>query len=172
MTLIHDAETAARLIREDHDLLLDRVEDLSDPQLAEPYRPHDGPLGHFCDSLHDLVAHVLMWSEISLDVLHEVRSGRQHWSIEPRWETPEIGSALNRAGVDAGRQLPGRLLVARFTYVRDALVAEIASVPSAEWEGDDGVGRTLQLAMSPPGSPAYAHAARHLLGASPVPEPA
>jgi alpha/beta hydrolase fold len=27
-----------------------------------------GPLGDFCDSLHDLVAHVLMWDEINLAV--------------------------------------------------------------------------------------------------------
>lgn len=113
MTNTHDVDTASRLIRADHALLLSHVDDLGESELTKPYRTHDGPLGHFCDTLHDLVAHVLMWSEFSLDVLHEARSGRKHWSIEPRWETPEIGAALNRAGVQAGRDLPSPLLIER-----------------------------------------------------------
>lgn len=171
MTTIHNTETAVGMIRADHDLLLDRIDGLADSELAKPYLQYDGPLGHFCESLHDLVAHVLMWSEISLDVLHEARSRRSHWSIETRWETPEIGSALNRAGVVAGRELPGHLLVERFRWARDALAAEIASVPAEEWEGQDGVGGVLQRAMTPPQSPAYGHAARHLLGTGAVDEP-
>lgn len=164
MSTIDDTETAGALIRADHDLLLDRIDGLSESELTEPYRPHDGPLGHFCDSLHDLAAHVLMWSEISLDVLHEARSGRRHWSIEPRWETADVGSALNRAGVRAGRELPSQLIIERLRWVRDAFDAEIASIPRAEWDGAKGVGTTLYEAMTPPGSSPYAHASLHLGG--------
>ncbi|MDN5853149.1 MAG: hypothetical protein L0K86_09945, partial [Actinomycetia bacterium] len=158
--------TASRLIRADHDLLLGYVDDVAESELKEAYRTHDGPLGHFCDSRHDLVAHVLMWSEISLGVLHEARSGRKHWSIEPRWETAEIGSALNKAGVQAGRELPSQLLVERVRWVRDAFDAELASIPGTEWDGANGVGATLYEAMTPPGSAPYAHAALHLFGTS------
>src|SRR5262245_48697101 len=120
------AEAAVARIAADHELLLSRSAGLSATQLSAPYRTVAGPLGDFCESLHDLVAHVLMWDEINLATLAEAAADRTHWSLDPRWETPEMGRRLNRAGVEAGRQLPGPLLVNRLATARDAILAELA----------------------------------------------
>ena len=66
------AEEASRRLRADHDVLLAEVDELAEEQLAATYHLASGPLGDFCESLHDLVAHVLMWDEINLAVLTEV----------------------------------------------------------------------------------------------------
>jgi hypothetical protein len=159
---------AAHRIRTDHDLLLRRLAGLSPEELAAGYQVASGPLGDFCESLHDLLAHVLMWDEISLAVLTEARAGREHWSIDPRWETPEVGRMLNRAGVIAGRELPASLLMHRLLSARDALLTEIQAYPESQWQaaesdrGPSGVGAFAQYAMTVPGKPAYVHAALHL----------
>ncbi len=106
MNIVSLQEASGRL-RADHELLLARVAGLAEDQLAASYRVASGPLGDFCDSLHDLLAHVLMWDEINLAVLSEATAGRAHWSLDPRWETPEAGRLLNRGGVAAARQGPG-----------------------------------------------------------------
>lgn len=67
---------ATRRIRADHDILRRTVEPLSPDELAAEYRLTSGPMGDFCESLHDLLAHVLMWDEISLAVLTEAGAGR------------------------------------------------------------------------------------------------
>ena len=77
---IVSAEEAGRRLRADHDVLLAEVHELAEEQLAARYHLASGPLGDFCESLHDLVAHVLMWDEIKLAVLTEVSAGRAHWS--------------------------------------------------------------------------------------------
>ncbi|MEV6284118.1 maleylpyruvate isomerase N-terminal domain-containing protein [Kribbella sp. NPDC051770] len=164
------AAIAAQLVRADRQRLLDLVDGLPDDRLTEPFRVTDGPLGHFCDSLHDLVAHVLMWDEITLALLREAAAGRSHWSLDPRWETAEIGSALNVGGVEAGRQLPSGLLIERFGGVVDALVAEISSYDEVAWRdpatgGPFGgsVGALAEYAATPPdGTPPYAHVGKHL----------
>jgi hypothetical protein len=51
------AAEAVRLLRADHQLLLDRIDGLTEAELRAPYHVTAGPLGHFCDSLHDLTAH-------------------------------------------------------------------------------------------------------------------
>lgn len=161
MTTTLPSTEAVRRIRADHDGLLRNVEHLTENQARRPSRLADGPLGHFCDTLHDLLAHVLMWSEIGLAVLHDARAGRKHWSVDPRWETPEIGSALNRSGVTCGRELPTALLIERFVAVRGALTDEIEVLPTAAWDDPPArTGATLQGAMTPPG--AARHAALHL----------
>ncbi len=104
MNIVSLQEASGRL-RADHELLLARVAGLAEDQLAASYRVASGPLGDFCDSLHDLLAHVLMWDEINLAVLSEATAGRAHWSLDPRWETPEAGRLLNRGGVAAARSL-------------------------------------------------------------------
>jgi hypothetical protein len=152
---------AARRIRTDHDLLLRRLDGLSPEELAADYRVESGPLGDFCASLHDLLAHVLMWDEIDLAVLTEHRAGRKHWSLDPRWETPDAGRMLNRAGVMAGRELPADLLLHRLHGIADALLGEIEGHPEAEWR-TGGVGDLAQYAMTVPGQPAFVHAAIHL----------
>jgi hypothetical protein len=120
--------------------------------------------------LHDLVAHILMWDEITLALLREAAAGRSHWSLDARWETAEIGSALNVGGVEAGRQLPSGLLVERLGSVVDALVAEVTSYDEAAWQGQaaagefgGSIGALAEYAATPPdGSPPYAHVAKHL----------
>jgi hypothetical protein len=96
MSIITAAE-ASRRLRTDHELLLAEVNELTGEQLAAPYQLASGPLGDFCESLHDLVAHVLMWDEINLAVLTEAAASRAHWSLDPLWETPEAGRLLNRS---------------------------------------------------------------------------
>lgn len=163
------AAEAAQLIRADRQRLLALVDGLPEERLRAPYGVADGPLGHFCDSLHDLVGHILMWDEVTLAVLRESAAGRSHWSIDPRWETAEIGSALNAGGVEAGRHLPSGLLIERLASVVDALVAEITASDEAAWQGQaaggafvGSVGALAEYAASPPGGTPYGHVAKHL----------
>lgn len=158
------AEAADR-IANDHGILLRRLEGRTPEEIAAEYRLESGPLGDFCESLHDLLAHVLMWDEISLAVLTEGRAGREHWSLDARWETPEVGRMLNRAGVLAGREVPAELLLHRLQITQAALLTEIRGYTESEWlaagEGRS-VGDLAQHAMTVPGNPSYVHAAIHL----------
>ena len=161
------------MIRDDQRLLLDRIEGLAEAELRAPYRVTAGPLGHFCDSLHDLIAHILMWDEITLAVLRDAKAGRRHWSLDPRWETAEIGSALNVGGVEAGRHIPSDLLLHRFDSVGAALLAEIEQYDETSWAdpstggGFDGsIGALAEYASTPPGGTLFGHAARHLAPAA------
>lgn len=149
---------ATRRVRADRDVLLAGLAGRTDDELRATYRIAGGPLGDFCESLHDLVAHVLMWDEIGLAVLTEAAAGRTHWSLEPRWESPEVGRALNEGGVAAGRLLPTGLLRHRLTAVHGALLAELAGLDAA-WPT---VGPVAQHAWTVPGQPPYWHAALHL----------
>ena len=160
---------AAQLLRDDQKLLLTAIDGLSAEELRAPYQVQAGPLGHFCDSLHDLVAHILMWDEITLAVLRDAKAGRLHWSIDPRWETAEIGSALNVGGVEAGRHIPSDLLRHRFDSVGAALVAEIEQYDEKSWSDpstgggfDGGIGALAEYASTPPDGIVFGHAARHL----------
>jgi len=162
-------DEASSRLRADHKVLLAQVSDLSAEQLAAAYQLASGPLGDFCESLHDLVAHVLMWDEINLAVLTEAAAGRAHWSLEPRWETPEAGRVLNRSGVHAGRQLPASLLVHRLRTVHEAVLGELARHDGRAWTGAGqipalarGVGGLAQKVWTVPGQPAFWHAAIHL----------
>jgi len=160
---------AAQLLRHDQELLLETIDGLSDEQLRAPYQLSAGPLGHFCDSLHDLVGHVLMWDEITLAVLRDAANGRMHWSLDPRWETPEAGSALNVGGVEAGRHLPTELVLHRYRNVSAALLAEIEQYDEVAWTDpatgggyDGGIGALAEYVSTPPGYGIFGHAARHL----------
>jgi len=150
---------AGRRLRADYDLLLGRVAGLTGEQLAARYQVAGGPLGDFCESLHDLVAHVLMWDEISLAVLSEARAGRAHWSLDPRWETPDAGRRLNRGGVAAGREVPGDLLLHRLEAVAAAAAAEVGDCGEQAWAG---IGPLAQRVWTVPGAPAFWHAGVHL----------
>jgi hypothetical protein len=152
-TTLELGEAIGRL-RSDHDILLAHVEAQSDITLVT------GPLGDFCESLHDLVAHVLMWDEINLAVLTEADAGRRHWSLDTRWETPDAGRRLNRGGVLAGRELPSELLLHRLVTVRDAFLAELGGYDEDGWRS--GRGELAQYVCTIPGSPAFWHAALHL----------
>jgi hypothetical protein len=163
------AEEASKRLRADHDVLLAEVNSLTEDQLAAPYRLASGPLGDFCESLHDLVAHVLMWDEINLAVLTEASAGRAHWSLEPRWETPEAGRLLNRSGVQAGRQLPASLLLHRLRAVQDAVLTELGRYEDAAWTRPgqtpalaQGIGGLAQKVWTVPGQSPFWHAAVHL----------
>jgi hypothetical protein len=153
MDTLARAEAAARL-RTDHDILLAHVRAQPDMAITA------GPLGDFCESLHDLVAHVLMWDEINLGVLAEAGSGRTHWSLDERWEAPEIGRRLNRGGVLAGREVPSNLLLHRYGAVREAFLAELEGYDDEAWQS--GVGALAQRVCTVPGQPAFWHAALHL----------
>jgi hypothetical protein len=94
---------AMRRLGADRDLILTRTDGLSDADAAAPYRTGAGPLGDFCESLRDLVAHVLMWDEINLAVLTEARAGRGHWSLtrvgrRPRWAAGSTRAAWPPVG--------------------------------------------------------------------------
>ncbi len=161
------AAQAARLIRADRQRLFDTFAEVPDPLL--PYEVADGPLGHFCKSIHDLVAHILMWDEITLAVLREAAAGRVHWSLAPHWETPAAGRGLNAGGVDAGRHLPSALLIERLQSVVDALIAEIEQYDEQAWidlstgGGFGGsIGALAEYAATPPDGSPYGHVARHL----------
>jgi hypothetical protein len=141
-------------IRTDHEILLAHVTAQSDITLVA------GPLGDSCESLHDLVAHVLMWDEIALAVLAEANAGREHWSLDARWTTPDAGRRLNRGGVLAGRELPSELLLHRLGTVRDAFLAEVAGYNDEIWRS--GRGDLTQYVCTVPGKPSFWHAALHL----------
>jgi hypothetical protein len=160
---------AAELIRRDQDLLLSRIEGLTESELHAPYDVSAGPLGDFCESLHDLVAHVLMWDEITLAVLRDARAGHLHWSLDPRWETPDIGRALNLGGVDAGRRIPSDLVLHRFRTVGAALLDEVSQYDDDTWTDpstgagfDGGIGALAEYVSTTPDGVLFAHAARHL----------
>jgi hypothetical protein len=164
-TTLLPVDEAARRIANDHDILLRRLDGRSPDELAADYQIGSGPLGDFCESLHDLLAHVLMWDEISLAVLTESRAGREHWSLDARWETPEVGRLLNHAGVLAGREIPAELLLHRLRTTHHALLTEIGGYTESEWRSADdsrSVGAVAQHAMTVPSQPAYVHAAIHL----------
>jgi hypothetical protein len=135
--------------RTDHEILQNHLHRQGDITL------HAGPLGDFCESLHDLVAHVLMWDEINLAVLTEANAGRRHWSLDPRWETREAGRLLNKAGVLAGRELPSELLLHRLEITKAAVETELES----SWEANQDVAEHV---FTVPGRPAFWHAAIHL----------
>jgi hypothetical protein len=159
--------TAISRLTTDHVMLLSRVETLPETELAAPFQLESGPLGDFCESLHDLIAHVLMWDEINLVVLTEATAGRRHWSLDPRWETPDAGRRLNLAGVQAGRHLPASLLLHRLRTVWDAVLAEFARHDEDAWTGStahrgESPGELAQRVWTVPGHDAFWHAAIHL----------
>jgi hypothetical protein len=160
VTTILPADEAVRRVELDHRLLADEIARHPLETLTDPYTVEGGPLGDFCESLHDLVAHVLMWDEISLAVLAEAGSGRRHWSLDPRWETPEVGRQLNRSGVAAGREIPAELLLHRAASVRDALVAQLQAYAPDDWSANSGP--LAQYIMTVPNHDPYWHAAIHL----------
>jgi hypothetical protein len=163
-------DEATRRIDRDRGLLDTAVQDAPPGSLTDDYQVAGGPLGDFCESLHDLVAHVLMWDEINLAVLSEARSARAHWSLDARWERPEVGRMLNRAGVAAGRELPSDLLLHRFASVRIALLDELNALTDEQWAGAPelaheaagSLGGLMQYAMTVPNQQPYWHAAIHL----------
>jgi hypothetical protein len=165
-SLSHAAAVAR--MRHDRQLLIDAVNGHSEAELRADFRVDAGPLGDFCESLHDLVAHVLTWDEINLAVLAEATRGRRHWSLDPRWETPEAGRALNRAGVIGGRAIPSELLVHRYREASDALLAELDEMDGPRWEDwvpfdpSRTIGSLVEYAMTVPRQPPYWHAAIHL----------
>ncbi|SNT65444.1 hypothetical protein SAMN05421812_122102 [Asanoa hainanensis] len=151
---------AADRLRTDHSLLLAAVDGLDGDALARDFATSAGPLGDFCASLHDLVAHVLMWDEINLAVLTEADRGRDHWSLAPAFETAETGRALNRAGVAAGRLLAADLLLDRLASTRAALLDQFAGYAEEDWR--DRVGPLATRVFTVPGRPSFWHAALHL----------
>jgi hypothetical protein len=166
---IVSAEEASRRLRADHDVLFAEVNELTEEQLAATYEAASGPLGDFCESLHDLVAHVLMWDEINLAVLTEAAAGRAHWSLDQRWETQEAGWLLNRSGVEAGRLLPVDLLLHRMQAIQDAVLGELGRYEGQAWTGArqlpaprEGIGGLAQKVWTVPGQPAFWHAVIHL----------
>jgi hypothetical protein len=169
------AAGAARRVAADRGLLLDTAGSRGEDRMAARYLVQGGPLGDFCDSLHDLVAHVLMWDEINLAVLAEARRGRAHWSLAARWEVPQAGVLLNKSGVAAGRELPTALLLHRFTAVRQALCDELTRYDDERWSAAalpgtaTSLGALAQYVMTVPGKPPYWHAALHLGVATEVP---
>ena len=165
MTTPLSPREATDRLRTDHDLLLSAIDELTGEALARHFATAAGPLGDFCASLHDLVAHVLMWNEINLAVLTEADRGRDHWSLSERFETPEVGRALNQAGVAAGRLLAADLLIERLTSTRDALVDQIEGYAEPTWT--DAAGALATHVFTVPGQAAFWHAAVHL-GAVPA----
>jgi len=157
--LLSRAEAADRL-RTDHTLLRAAVDGLPGDALAADFATSAGPLGDFCASLHDLVAHVLMWDEINLAVLTEADRGRDHWSLAPAFETTETGRALNQAGVAAGRLLAADLLLDRLASTHAALLDQLAGYVEDDWR--DRAGPLATRVFTVPGRPAFWHAALHL----------
>ncbi|WP_018352774.1 hypothetical protein [Longispora albida] len=158
MTILPRSAAVARFSA-DRQLLLDIP-------VAELAVRRDG-LGEPLESLHDVLAHVLMWDEINLAVLTEARAGRAHWSLDARWETPAAGRLLNAGGVLAARDVPGALLAHRFRVVTDAVRAELTRYTEEEWLAPIGlkggsVGGLAQYVMTGPDEESYRHAIYHL----------
>jgi hypothetical protein len=153
-------DETVRRVAADRALLVARLDGRTEAELAAPYRVDGRPLGDGCESLRDLVAHVLMWDEITLAVLTETARGRTHWSLGARWEQPAVGRLLNASGVAAGRRLPVDLLVSRYGAVREALLDELSRYDEDRWQA--GVGAVVQHAMTVPDQPPYRHVAFHL----------
>lgn len=161
---------ASRRIAVDRQLLQDEIARHPVHALTDEFRVRGGPLGDFCETLRDLVGHVLMWDEINLAVLADARAGRGHWSLDASWETPGAGRALNRAGIAAARELPVELLLQRFEQVRGAVLAELASLDEHGWAAPvavahppvTSVGGLAEYVMTVPNVAPYWHAAVHL----------
>jgi hypothetical protein len=169
--------SAREHLRADRGRLLDEARRIPLDRLTDTYQPAGQPagraLGDFCVSLHDLLAHVLMWDEINLAVLAEAAAGRVHWSLDPRWETPEAGRCLNDGGVRSGRAIPGPLLLHRYQSVHDALMDQFGRYDDTSWAasatppgGPDlaSLGELAQRLWTVPGQAAYRHASIHLDG--------
>lgn len=151
---------AARRFRADHDTLLRVVEGRTDFELAAAYRICGERAGTYCDSLHDLIAHVLMWDEMALGVLMDASRGRTHWLLDPEYDSPAVRTQLDWSGVAAGRHLPAWLLLHRLVTTRDALTRELAAVGERVWAGP--AGSVVEAALTADGAPAFWHAAHHL----------
>jgi hypothetical protein len=160
----------AEIIAGDRNELVRELESRPTDSWTDPYRVNGGPLGDFCESLHDLLAHVLMWDEINLAFLTDAMRHRTHWSLAAEWETPEMGRLLNAAGVLAGRRLPSASLLSRFVSVRDALLDELRHITDRQWRepvavSHDHAGSLGELAanaMTVPRADPYVHALLHL----------
>jgi hypothetical protein len=169
MTILSAHEAIQRLST-DRQALTEAIASHSEEDLLAPYHARGGPLGDACESLRDLVAHVLMWNEISLAALTEAAVGRTHWSLQARWEVPAAGRRLNAAGVAAGRELSMDLLMHRSTSVWGSLLAELEREAAAGWmarlptpiAGHETRGQLAQHVMSVPNVAPYWHAALHL----------
>ncbi len=144
------AAEAVRRTELDRGLLIDEVQGYPGEALTAPYGTAGGPLGDACESLRDLVAHILMWDEINLAVLAEASRARRHWSLDPQWETREAGQALNAGGVAAGTELR--------SYAEDRWLAPIPFDPGPA----DSIGALAQHVMTVPRAAPYWHAAIHL----------
>lgn len=153
-------DLAARRITADHDILLAEAEGLLGAELAAPYRVDGQRSGEFCDSLHDLLAHILMWDELALAVLSEARGGRLHWLVDARATSPEVATQISQAAAVAAGLLPPWLILHRLVSARDALTAEVGRVAPADWDGI--IGRCFAEALTASGGPAFWHAAQHL----------
>ncbi|MGN9908871.1 hypothetical protein ACTMTJ_15115 [Phytohabitans sp. LJ34] len=160
-------DEARRLVAADRGLLAARVEERTDDELTALYKVDGRPLGDSCESLRDLVAHVLMWDEINLAVLTEMARGRRHWSLDAAWDEPEVGRLLNTGGVAAGRTLPVALLLSRFDTIHRSMLDELSRYDEQSWRA--GPGAVVQRAMTVPGRQPYRHAAYHLGAALPTP---
>jgi hypothetical protein len=163
---------ATRRVAADRDLLRGLVLARPPELVRASYSVAGGPLGDFCESLGDLVGHVLMWDEINLAVLTEARLSRSHWSLSPEWETTAAGERLNRSGVAAARELSVNLLMHRFDSIQRALLDEMGRYTDQAWLARAPVrlagttvgtiGDLAQYVMTVPGVEPYWHAAHHL----------
>lgn len=153
-------ELAASRVDADHAVLLRAVEGRTDFELSASYRIGDARPGEFCDSLHDLLAHVLMWDEIAIGLLQEAARGRTHWALDEECETRAARMQLSWSGVAAGRHLPAWLLLHRLVSARSALGSELRSVDPRAWAS--AVGDVVRDALTAAGARPFWRAAHHL----------
>ena len=112
-----------------------RIDGLTEAELRAPYRVEAGILGHFCDSLHDLTAHILMW----------VEAGRHIPS----------GLLLHRfESVTAA-------LIAEIEQYDETSWSD----PSTGGPYDGSIGALAEYAATPPDGNLFSHATRHLVPA-------
>ncbi|HEV2779261.1 MAG TPA: hypothetical protein VGX25_07650 [Actinophytocola sp.] len=161
---------ARRRLHEDDDVLREAIAGRTPEELTEPHTVAGRPIGDFCDSLRDLVAHHTMWREIDLAVLVDALGGRRHWSTTARWSTRAAGARLNRAGVVGARILLVDEVLDRFDAATASLLGTLDRLDRRRWtepvfpDDDVTLGRWIQTHFSVPGQPPFRHATFHLNG--------
>ena len=105
--------------------------ELTDEQLDRPVEAAGGWSGR------DLMGHIILWQEAALATAKELAVGDVSPTmdrIEAQWaSSPEVGDAMNQAGLDRFRAMSMDEVRAAFRTVAGELRGYLTVVPEARW---------------------------------------
>jgi hypothetical protein len=166
--MVEELSEARRRLHKDDNVLRETIAGRTAEELTEPHVVEGRPIGDFCDSLRDLVAHHTMWREIDLAVLVDALGGRRHWSTTALWSARAAGQRLNQAGVVGGRILLVNEVLDRFEASTASLLDALDRLDDRRWaepvfpDDDIPLGQWIQTHFSVPGQTPFRHATLHL----------